>query len=416
MPGNAEALVVQLFDPSAQWVSVGILTHTSERSTFRSFDSYWNLGRRPVLGQVFEENGPSWSPTSRVRLPKWFSHLLPEGRLREAIAEAADVNAVREFFLLRRIGGDDLPGGIRVVEDAAGDDDGTGAEEAPAPQVVVSDLGPLKFSLAGIQLKFSVRNTDRGLTVPASGEAGDWIAKLPDPRQGFEGVPEAELAGLELARAAGITVPRARLVDVDQIERIPEWATVGGGRALLVERYDRTPSGGRVHTEELAQILDLPTGDHGFKYQFTNFETVARTAASLSGVGAIGEVIDRIVLNVLLGNGDAHAKNWSFWYPDGQHPQLSPAYDIVPTVLYVKNDDLGMNLGRSKRFDDVSLETFGRLAEKAGWDWNEGVTRASEAVARTREAWSVLGDLLPPDVTAFLTERRDSLPLARSAA
>ena len=277
MPGSAEALVVQLFDPSGGWVSVGHITHANERSTFRSFDSYWNLGHRPVLGQVFEENGPSWSPTSRIRLPKWFSHVLPEGRLREAIADAADVKAVREFFLLRRIGGDDLPGGIRVVEEATADDDGSGTEEAPPPQVVVGDLGPFKFSLAGIQLKFSVRDTDRGLTVPATGEAGDWIAKLPDPRQGFEGVPEAELAGLELARAAGIRVPRARLVDVNQIARIPEWATVGGGQALLVERYDRTADGGRVHTEELAQVLDLPTGHHSYKYEFTNFETVART-------------------------------------------------------------------------------------------------------------------------------------------
>ena len=116
---------------------------------------------------------------------------------------------------------------------------------------------------------------------------------------------------------------------------------------------------------------------------------------------------------MLLGNGDAHAKNWSFWYPDGQHPALSPAYDIVPTVVYVKNDDLGMNLGRSKRFDDVSLETFGRLAEKAGWDWASGVARASDAVDRTLEAWPVLGDLLPADVVTFLTARRDSLPLAQ---
>lgn len=46
-------------------------------------------------------------------------------------------------------------------------------------------------------------------------------------------------------------------------------------------------------------------------------------------------MIDRIVLNILVGNGDAHVKNWTFIYPDGSRPQLSPAYDIVPTVLYV---------------------------------------------------------------------------------
>ena len=347
-----------------------------------------------------------------MRLPGWFSHLLPEGRLREAVANAAGVHKEREFFLLERIGGDDLPGGVRVVEADPAGAEPTADTDEPVP-AVEGDLGPLKFSLAGVQLKFSVSSTDRGLTIPARGEAGDWIAKLPDQRPGHEGVPEAELAGLELARASGIQVPQARLVEVAEIDRLPEWATAAGGRALLIERFDRTPGGGRVHVEELAQVLRLPTGNPDFKYERLNFETVGRFTAALCGVDAVGLVIDRIVLNVLLGNGDAHAKNWAYCYPDGQHPVLSPAYDIVPTVLYVGNDNLGMNLARSKRFDDVDLAAFARLADKSGWDPEVGRARAADAVQRVIEAWPVLDDHLPREAVERLTRRRDSLRLLR---
>lgn len=413
-PEETSVLGVQLYQPGGAWVDVGVLHRVGERSWFESSESYWDRVPRPVLGQAFEEHGPGWTPSATVRLPKWFSHLLPEGRLREAVANEAGVHEEREFFLLERIGGDDLPGGVRVVEvEASGTEPTAGADEPVA--AVEGDLGPLKFSLAGVQLKFSVSSTDRGLTIPARGVAGDWIVKLRDRRPGHEGVPEAELAGLELARASGIEVPDARLVEVSEIARLPDWATAGGGTALLIQRFDRIRGGGRVHVEELAQVLTLPTGNQDFKYKMINFETVGRVTASLCGVDAVGLVIDRIVLNVLLGNGDAHAKNWAYCYPDGQHPVLSPAYDIVPTVLYVGNDNLGMNLARSKRFEDVTLAAFARLADKAGWDPEVGRTRAADAVQRVVEAWPVLGELLSKDDADRLTRRRDALPLLRAS-
>ena len=205
-----------------------------------------------------------------MRLPGWFSHLLPEGRLREAVANAAGVHKEREFFLLERIGGDDLPGGVRVVEADAAGAEPTGDTDEPVP-AVEGDLGPLKFSLAGVQLKFSVSSTDRGLTIPARGEAGDWIAKLPDQRPGHEGVPEAELAGLELARASGIGCPKLGSWRLQRsivcLNGRPRQVAV----ALLIERFDRTPGGGRVHVEELAQVLRLPTGNPDFKYERLNF-------------------------------------------------------------------------------------------------------------------------------------------------
>ena len=412
MTQDIDHLGVQLYEPGGSWVDVGVLHRAGEHSWFESTDAYWNVSNRPVLGQVFEEHGPGWKPDALVRLPRWFSHLLPEGRLREAVAESAGVKSEREFFLLARIGGDDLPGGVRVfASNADGSEPDSSSEESHGP--TEHDLGPLKFSLAGVQLKFSVRETNRGLTIPTRGQDGDWIVKLPDLRTGFEHVPEAEFAGLELARASGIRTAEARLVDVADIARLPTWATVGGGQALAVRRFDRTEGGGRVHVEELAQVLNLPTGQQKFKYNGANFETVARATFSLCGTGALEEVIDRIVLNVLIGNGDAHAKNWAYTYPDGRHTALSPAYDIVPTVLYVQDDDLGLNLARSKSFERVRLEAFERLAEKAGSDGPAARRRAEDAVQRVLESWPVLSEILPVEKVTRLTERRDALLLAK---
>jgi serine/threonine-protein kinase HipA len=406
---SPEALLVELQAPDGRWVEVGLLGHSNEATWFESSESYWSLPERPVLGQIFDERGPSWRPSARVALPTWFSHLLPEGRLREAVAAAAEVKQEREYHLLARIGGDDLPGGLRVRPASAVPTAIPEVEEQPEAQVPT--LAPFKFSLAGVQLKFSVSEVDRGLTIPASGDAGTWIAKLPDRRPGFERVPEAELAGLSLARAAGIETPESRLIDVASIAGLPDWAQEGGGKALVVRRFDRTTENRRIHVEELAQVLNVPTGHDRFKYDRVNFETVARSASVLCGPETVGKVIDRIVLNVLVGNGDAHSKNWAFAYPNGQTPVLAPAYDIVPTVLYVSGDDLGLNLRRSTAFVDVRLASFERLADKAFWDGTEGRLRASAAVQRVLEQWNVLEDHLTSEQLERLTAHRDSLPL-----
>jgi serine/threonine-protein kinase HipA len=224
-------------------------------------------------------------------------------------------------------------------------------------------------------------------------------------------VPEAEFAALALAREAGISVADSRLVAATDIAGLPDWATAAGGQALLVRRFDRRSGNGRVHFEELAQVLEVPTARHEFRYRYANFETVSRVTAALCGPQSLTDVIDRLVLNVLIGNGDAHTKNWAYCYCDGRTPSLSPAYDIVPTVLYISGDDLGLKLAGSRRFEDVRASSFERLAIVAGRDPSDGSTLARQAVERVVEAWATLSANLPSEVVRRLTERRDSLPL-----
>lgn len=413
MPTNdSRALLVQLYAPDNRWHDVGELVHQNEQSLFTTLERYWQEPNRPVLGQQFEENGPDWTPHSSIKLPTWFSHLLPEGYMRAIVSQSVGVHPDREFFLLERLGKSDLPGATRVVPQDSSSDVAISSSEADDANGSDDNDPLLKFSLAGVQLKFSVYgDRQRGLTVPVSSQAGNWIAKLPDGRANFKNVPEAEYAAMELARGAGIETPELMLVDVENIANIPEWAHEVGGRALAVSRYDRTSEGGRVHSEELAQILNVRTNDQRGKYGRANFERVAEILDIVAGSEVVGEVIDRIVLNVLVGNGDAHIKNWSIIYPDGRTPSLSPVYDVVPTVLYMPNDNLGLNLDRSKSFVDVTPASFDRMAARVGWQSDRARTRASTMVEKVVDSWPVLRELLSDGAYKRITQHRDSLKI-----
>ena len=409
--GRESVLVIQMQVATGTWVDVGYLHNRDEKNWFRFDESYWARADWPVLGQIFEEQGRAWQPNAHVALPRWFSHLLPEGGMRAAVARAAGVSKGREFELMRRLGSTDLPGAIRAVVPSQGvpssgipahADEADGAEEDPL----------LKFSLAGAQLKFSVYGSERGLVVPVRGRAGNRIVKFPDGRPGFDGVPQAELGALELARAVGIDTPKAMLIDPSTVAGLEEWARKVGGSALAVERFDRRPEDGRVHMEELAQVLNIPTGRERAKYGGANFETIAVFVAALAGVGSVAEVIDRIVLNVLVGNGDAHLKNWAFVYPDGRRPALSPVYDVLPTVLYIPDDDLGLNLHRHKEFDLVTSASFAALGARSGYGAQPAMDRAKSAAARVLDRWDLLKDYLTGENYARLTARVQALKLS----
>ncbi|MEU4034452.1 type II toxin-antitoxin system HipA family toxin [Streptomyces collinus] len=411
-----KSLRVEIQDSSSSWLTVGILHHRQEISWFETEGEYWETPQRPVLGQIFEERGAKWHPSQRVSLPNWFSHLLPEGYIREAVADALHVNAKREFFLLSRLGLDDLPGAIRVVPEEgvlAGQtpshsDDGQ--TESPGEEVI------LKFSLAGVQPKFSVLEDSRkGLTIPARGQAGDWIVKLPDSRPGFDNVPEAEFASMELARSIGIPVPETRLIPLSDIGGLPDWARKESRRSFAIQRFDRAADGGRIHAEVLAQVLDVPTTDERYKYQRANVETISSLISGLCGADAVADVIDRVVLNVIIGNGDAHLKNWAIVYPDTRKPQLSPVFDVLPTVLYLPEDDLGPKLNGNKNFGAVSLSSFERLARRSFVEYDQVRSRVLSAVERIQGNWSLLKELLVADQYDRLTRRKDSLLLVRDA-
>lgn len=384
---------------------VGVLSRRQdERIDFRFLPEYLAHPGRPVLGQWFLDD-PGKPVSSRMRLPPWFSNLLPEGALRALIAEELDVSAQREFDLLVRLG-DDLPGAVRVTPAPAD----LALDEVPdlvPMEVPRSPLDHLKFSLAGVQLKFSMLLEGKRFTLPARGSDGDWIVKLPDTR--FPGVPRNEFAMMTLAREAGIQVPEVTLVATSELDGLPGLPPGLEPEAFAIRRYDRT-SGGRVHQEDMAQVLaEYPER----KYKAANYETIANVLFRTTGERGLEEFVDRLVFTIAIGNGDAHLKNWSLVYPDGRRPRLSPAYDLVATVLYLEKDELGLNLARSKAWEDVRRASFRRLAAKIGADPEIVLGSVELALAKFELAWAEQATHLPlsADERRRLDAHRARVPL-----
>ncbi len=395
---------------------IGTLTHVQgDRTLFSFTDDYVADQNRPMLGLSFKDEFGSlitqW-PVKQKRLLPYFSNLLPEGHLRAYLAARAGVNAEREFFLLWALGRD-LPGALSVEPADAEiwppglDDGGKGAQERKE--------NALRFSLAGVQLKFSAVHDGRatkGLTIPAQGVGGSWIVKLPSAR--FEGVPENEFAMLTLARRVGIEVPEIALVDVDSIDNLPDGIGDLRGQALAIARFDRTPEG-PVHTEDFAQVFGVYPDD---KYGKASYRNIAAVLAAETGEAGIAEFIRRLTFNTLIGNADMHLKNWSLIYPDRRTPVLSPAYDFVSTIAYMDDEEAALKFVRAKRFDEFTLDELSYLAAKAGLPEKPVLDAAKETVARFLDVWHAEKTNLPQGkrVTEKLDAHLKRLPLVKERA
>ncbi len=346
---------------------------------FKLLEAYRELPRRPVLGQAFEDE-PSAVHRSRMALPPFFSNLLPEGRLRELVAERQVVAPSREFFLLARLG-EDLPGDVRAI--ATGPV--TGLEAVDSQEAQAAQTSPLKFSLAGVQLKLSMLREGRGLTLPTSGRGGDWIVKLPGST--FKGVPENEFATMKWASLVGINVPTVELVQVSELSGLPVGLVTGGETALAIRRFDRPSPDLRVHIEDFAQILGKYPGE---KYRSTNYETVGRIILRTAGELAFEEFVRRLAFILVSANADAHIKNWSLIYPDRVKAELSPAYDLVSTIEFIHPDELALNLGKTKTWDRFTLERFSTFAERVGADPEKVSRLVREVVEKALDVWPTI--------------------------
>lgn len=365
------------------------------RVEFAFRPSYLERRHRPVLSLFYLDKLLRTQPAGD-RLPAFFANLLPEpeGPLFRLITQSAGIREHQEMRLLAHLG-EDLPGNVivQLIDDSV--------DLARPPELGAAlrqDAQKLRFSLAGVQLKFSMMRTDKGLTLPASGRGGDWIVKLPDLK--FAGVPENEYAVMSWAGESGIDVPEFEVVTAAELEGIPDQRFFPGNElCFAIRRFDR-PLGGRVHIEDFAQVNALYPRD---KYDEDrsvqvriNYETLANQILTFCGEADLRQFIRRLIFTVLSGNADAHLKNWSLIYPDGRTPRLSPAYDQVATIAYTEtSDELALPFHGSRSFEAVSLAGFRRLAAKLRRDPDEIAKWVGEDLARIMDAWSAHAATLP---------------------
>ena len=383
MTNYVSTLNVLLYgEPIATITNVG-----NDRTLFAFMDSYINDESRPVLGLGFKDSLggllTNFKPT-QTKLTPFFSNLLPEETMRHYLAERAGVNPAREFFLLWVLG-QDLAGAI-TVEPADGE---------ALPPNVQQDIDdemkidvPMRFSLAGVQLKFSaVQQANGGLTIPATGQGGSWIVKLPSSR--FDAVPENEYSMMELARMLGMDVPETELLPINQIANIPDGIGKFGdafknAQAFVIKRFDRAGDQA-VHIEDFAQVFGVYPQD---KYKKASMRNIAQVIGIEGQDEDIAEFTRRLVFNTLIGNADMHLKNWSVIYKDKRTASIAPAYDFVSTIPYIPDDSASLKVSRSKKFSDFTLDELSHLAAKAMLPEKLVLDTAKQTVAGFHEIWA----------------------------
>jgi serine/threonine-protein kinase HipA len=389
-------------------------------------DAYVNDPTRPMVSVSFAVPGNEaatrqllarFTASDRTgeagKLPSFLSNCLPEGALRDRIAALAGTHRDDEFAILAACA-QDLPGALRVRAINAPDRAlmqrlVTQNQDALEPTVVPRPIAGA-VSLSGIQPKLQLSKDAHGrYTFVAKRGRQHFIGKLPAPS--YAGLPEVEYASMQLARAAGVNTADCELVPMRQIEGEIELSHGSGAHFLSVKRFDRdAPSshpghtrGGRLHMEDFCQVLSLlPQSKYDGSY--------LQIMAVLAGLGReedVEELVRRLVVNELLGNFDAHLKNFSLLYAAPSQPVLSPAYDIVAYACYLNGQGAALRWlpGQNSRsaFDKATLWSLVQaaqdLVQSAGLRTTITPQRLQRIAVQTREkafdTWPALIKALP---------------------
>lgn len=389
---------------------IGTITHLpGDKNLFSFAQEYIDDRYKDTLSLSFKDNYGDLITnirSTRTRLSPFFSNLLPEGHMRDYLAAQAKIDPQREFYLLAALG-KDLPGALKVSLEHTnlGLDHNVETEEIFA---LAQEESILRFSLAGVQLKFSaIMENEGGLTIPVDGVGGSWIVKLPSSI--YPKVPENEFVMMEIARKIGIDVPETALVPLDKIHGIPRQLGNLSNEAYITKRFDRTPEGKGIHIEDFAQVFRVYPEK---KYQSASYRNIVELIFSEIGEEAVEEFIRRFVFNALIGNGDMHLKNWSLIYPDKRKAALAPAYDFVSTIPYIPSDELALTFVDSKSFHSLTYEQLNRFASKAKLPHTLVLDTARETVKNFTKVWQSIGDFsLDPEMINIINEHLKRLPL-----
>ncbi|MFO7983669.1 MAG: type II toxin-antitoxin system HipA family toxin [Desulfuromonadales bacterium] len=361
------------------------------RNVLTFADEYKSDAARPTFSLITHPGFPRSEklmaePWSRShKLHPTLSNLLPEGALRELIAQGLKVHVDNEFQLFSYLGGD-LPGAL-IAEPVEPED---------IPANLLSAYGKVKavklektarenkFSLAGIQMKFSMKQEDDRYNLSKGDALGDWIVKTPSTKH--KDVPLNEFTAMTLASIAGVDVPEIKLVELDKLDNLPPINLPDEKLVFAIKRFDRQ-NDRRIHMEDFAQVLVKYPHE---KYNAASYEQIANILYNYSGDGLedTQQFARRLLVNILLANGDAHIKNWSLLYSDQVTPRLSPAYDIVTTSVYIENErQYALNLGKTKEWYGVTYENFEAWAKRAGVPWRAIKPHLSDALEKARSLW-----------------------------
>lgn len=357
-----------------------------------TYDATWARGNNVPLSLSLPLRG---EPYGDRECRPFFSGLLPEGDFLKAIARRFGVSAGNPFSLLSEIGGE-CAGAISLV--AAGEAPpflnapspewltseklGILLEELPSRPLLASpgeDDEGVRLSLAGTQDKLPVLWREERVGITRGRPPSTHIIKVPLPS--VEGMAANEAYCLALAAEAGLSAAEASPI------------SAGGQEGLLVRRYDRLSRDGeveRIHQEDFCQALGFRPEE---KYQAHGGPDPAACGALIRAHSALAGAdlfafLDALLFNLLIGNADAHAKNYSLLLERDGGPRLAPFYDLLSTRVYGRrfSRKMGMKYGGEYRPDRVHGRHLDRLADDLELRQPGVRRRAGELIERVGDA------------------------------
>ena len=306
----------------------------------------------------------------------FFAGLLPEGHLRRLIAQQFQVSGQNDFALLDRIGGE-CAGAVTFLEPEQAlpvpnhsddvqwlSDEAVVAllDELPRRPMLAGKDG-LRLSLAGAQDKLPVVFDGARIGLPLNGTPSSHILK-----PAIHAVEDSVInEGFCMALAEAMQLKPAK----SKVHRVLDRSF------LLVERYDRLIDAQgyrqRLHQEDFCQALGVVPE---MKYQNEGgpdlaqcFDLVRR--ATRPSAPQVLRLLDYVIFNALIGNHDAHAKNFSLLYlgsKSGKAPVLAPLYDTLSTAVYsTLTQKMAMKIGSKYKFSEVQARHWDQFAEGVGF-------------------------------------------------
>ncbi len=376
---------------------VGSLTADRHGAMRFAYDGSWLADADAPALSVSLPKRPEPFPPRQCR--PFFEGLLPEGAQRDAVASALGVSRANDFRLLERLGGEvagaltlwpagEIPPPSEAAEPAVAmaDDELAALLASLETRPLLAGTRGLRLSLAGAQSKLPVILVAGRIGLPARGQPTTHILKPPIAR--FPATTENEAFAMRLAARLGL--------DVAPVE--PHVAS--GLVCLLVTRYDRRQEPGRairrLHQEDFCQALGIVAdrkyaadGGPGFRQCFD----LVRRACSRPAVEVL-KLLDAAIVQVLLGNADAHGKNYSLLHRGGR-VELAPLYDLLSTVAW---PDLSPNFA-------MRIARRATLEELRRGDWDRFATNAGLGAPFVRRRVRELADLAPVQATAVAAEQ-----------
>jgi serine/threonine-protein kinase HipA len=335
--------------------------------TFRYAEEWLDAASRPALSISLPKRA---EPFKRRATRAFFAGLLPEEAQRRAVASALGISRGNDFRLLEALGGD-VAGALSLWPEGQAPPVASATGKAsvltdaelidlldtlPKRPLLAGEKG-LRLSLAGAQSKLPVVLVEGRVALPASGQPTTHILKPALAHLPATTENEALVMGLAAAIELQVAAVEARVV--------------GGKSFLLVTRYDRRFDGSgvamRLHQEDFCQALGIVPehkyADEGGPTFKTCFELLRRAVARPAT--EVLKLLDAAIFNTIVGNADAHGKNFSLLYDDDVG--FAPLYDLLCTVAYPDlSARFAMKVGKAATLEEIGPSTWTSFAADAG--------------------------------------------------